>query len=824
MNSLIQDVRYAWRMMLKSPGFTLIVIMTMALGVGANTAVFSVVKSVLLNPLPYPDSDRLMQITFNQPGAGLKDVRFSAPELEDLQAAHDIFDAVSVVWPTSGNLTGGSQPERLELLGTSPNYFTMLGAHPQLGRLFEPQQDTAPGFAQAVVISDGLWRRLYGADRDVLGRRLFIDSDAYTIIGVLPPEFRHPGKTVTKDVDAWLTAGYKADPFPPFKRDQRIIPGAIGRLHSGLNLVQAQEKLDALASYLGHAYASDYTAQARWSIGVQPLLESLVGNVRPMLMILMAAVVVIILIGSVNIANLLLARASARHKEIALRSALGATGTRMTRQLLTESLVLALIGGSVGVLVAALSLRVVVLFAPHTMHRLTEINIDWVVLGFALLISVLTAFAFGLVPALQSRSTDVFSGMREGSLGSGQSKKIGQYRASLIVSEMALAIVLMVGAGLLLRTFWGLLQENPGFKSSNVVGASVWLTAPNDPKADRYLTAEAQSIFVLAALHRVSGIPGVEMVGTTSSIPMGSDPPAFAPLVIENLPVDSSTGVKAELIRVSPDYFKVMGIALLHGRTFDDNDKSDKLGVAIIDETTARRYWPAANPLGTRIQLGQQGFNQAVWVVVVGIVKDVKQDGLDRDGIPHVYQPVYQSRSRRVNFVMRTSLPAQTIERQIRQEIQSIDPSLPVFNIRSMDEVVSASLATRQFSASLVIAFAAVALFMVSIGVYGLLANLVEQRARELALRMALGAQRADVFKIILGKAAVIATTGIVCGIVISLFVAPTIETLLYGIHPIDPVVFLAVPALLLGVALLASYIPARRAANKDPLVVLREG
>jgi len=357
-----------------------------------------------------------------------------------------------------------------------------------------------------------------------------------------------------------------------------------------------------------------------------------------------------------------------------------------------------------------------------------------------------------------------------------------------------------------------------------VVGASVWLTAPNDPKADHYLTPEAQGIFVRAAMHRISGIPGVEMVGVTSSIPMGSDPPAFAPMVMEHRPVDASTEVKAELIRVSPDYFKVMGITLLHGRSFDDNDQADKPGVAIIDETTARRYWPAANPLGRRVQLGRQGFNPAVWVKVVGIVQDVKHDGLDRDGIPHVYQPVYQARSRRVNFVMRTSLPAETLERQIRQEIQSIDPALPVFDIRPMDEVVSASLATRQFSASLVAAFAAIALFMVSIGVYGLLANLVEQRARELAIRMALGAQRADVFLMILGKGTVIATAGIVGGILISLLVAPAIGALLYGVHPIDPFVFLAVPTLLLGVALLASYLPARRAAHKDPLVVLREG
>jgi putative ABC transport system permease protein len=389
------------------------------------------------------------------------------------------------------------------------------------------------------------------------------------------------------------------------------------------------------------------------------------------------------------------------------------------------------------------------------------------------------------------------------------------------MSEMALTVVLMIGAGLLLRTFWGLLREDPGFKTSRVVTAGIWLPNPNDPKTNRYPTIEVQSGFVREALRRISGIPGVELAAATSSLPSGSSQVNYAPLAIENQPIESSNDAKAEWIRVSPDYFKVLEIPLQQGRLFNEDDKSGKPEVAIIDRATAGRYWPGANPLGKRIKLGPG--NGQPWVTVVGVINDVKHDGLDKDGIPHIYRPDYQTRSRIINFVIRTSLPASVLERQIREEIQTIDPGLPVYNVRSMDDVVGASLAIRRFSASLVSAFAVVGLLLVSIGIYGILAHLVSQRSREIAIRMALGARAVDIFKMILGKGALIAAIGILCGLSISLLVAPAMKALLYSVPPIDPPVFIAVPALLLGVALLASFMPARKAAGRNPNAVLHE-
>ena len=478
MEILFNDIRYAFRIMRKSPGFTLIIILTLALGIGANTSIFSIVNAVLLRSLPYYDPSRLVKITFNNPGIGLRDIRFSVPEWEDLKSRAGVFEEVSVVWPGSTNLTGArQQPERLELLGVSPNYFSMLGASPQIGRLFG-SQDFALGFAEAAVISDGLWRRSYGGDPNILGKRLKLDNDPYTIVGVLPAGFRHPGKTVAKDVEVWVTCGFSADPYPKPARNVRVLPGAIGRLKPGIDVTQAQARLTAMASELRTDFPNDYPPEAKWSIEIQPLQDSLVGNVRPQLLVLMAAVVLVVLIASVNIANLLLARASGRQREMALRMALGAGRFRMVRQMLTESLVLSLIAGVAGVLAAKLTLSFIIRFVPASVPRLAEVGVDRTVLLFALLISIFTGIIFGLAPAFQAMKADMTAAIREGAQGSGSSAKTFRLRSLLIVSELALAVVLMVGAGLLLRTFWGLLQENPGFNPSRVVTASFWLPIP----------------------------------------------------------------------------------------------------------------------------------------------------------------------------------------------------------------------------------------------------------------------------------------------------------------------------------------------------------
>jgi len=826
MGTLFQDVRYGLRMLGIKPAFTLVAVLTLAIGVGANTAIFSIVNAVLLRPLPFPNSDHLVRVMFNTPGLGLRDVPFSVPELADLQTRSGVFEEVTPFVSASVNLTGTKEPERLELMVTLPNYFAMLGAIPQLGRLFGPQ-DYALGFAPAIVISDSLWRRSYGADPNVLGRSVRLDNDLYTIVGVLPPGFRHPGRTVARDVEVWATAGFSADPAPKPTRSTRIMPNAVGRIKPGLTLEQAQARLTTMAMELRRDFPTDYPAQAKWTIEIQPLQESLVGNVRPMLLVLLAAVMLIVFIVSLNIANLLLARASGRQQEIAVRFALGASRARMVRQMLTESVLLSLMGGLAGVLTAFAALNFILRFVPSSIPRLDEVRIDWVVLAFALMISLLTGLLFGLAPAIQSARSDLSLRIREGARGSGYSSKTGRLRDALIVSELAFAVILMVGAGLLLRTLRELLEQDPGFSPTHVVAANIWLPVPNDPKADPYLDITQQTTFNRELLRRMQAIPGVELAGLTSLLPTTvPDDNNNVAMVIEGRPIESSEDLRAERIRVSPDYFRVIEAPLVRGRFFMESDEDGKQEVVIIDEATAFRYWPNQDPLGRRLQLGLNptpaGTPQP-WRTVVGIVKNIKSDGLDIDGVPHVYVPAYQSLDRSLGVVLRTSLPASLLEPQIRHEVQSIDPGLPVFHVSSMNEVIDSSLAPRRFSADMVGGFAALAIFLASLGIYGLLAYMVGQRSREIGLRMALGAQSTDIVKLILGKGVVVATVGIVAGVVFAAFTASLMATLLYGVRPHDPAVFIVVPLLLLAVAILASYIPAWRATKVDPIIALRE-
>jgi predicted permease len=818
------DMRHGLRLLRKNPGFAAVAILTLALGVGANTAMFSIVNAVLLRALPYRNPDRLVKITFNEPGLGLRATPFSVPELEDLRTRAGVFEDVSTVGGGSVNLTGAKQPERLGFIVATPNYFSMLGTSPQIGRLFGPQ-DFALGFAPAAVISDGLWRRSYGADPNVLGRSLRLDNDPYTIVGVLPPGFRHPGPTQSGDVEMFLTAGFSGDPAPPPARSTRIFPDAIGRLKPGITLAQAQARLAAMAGELRHDFPTDYSPQAQTTIEIQRLQEALVGNVRPMLLVLQGAVILTVLIVSLNIANLLLARASGRQQEMALRSALGASHGRIARQMLTESILLSLIGGIAGVATAFGTLGLILRCVPSDIPRLGEVSIDWVVLSFALVISLVTGLLFGLAPAIHSARSALAIAIREGARSSGYSTRTGRLRDFLIVSELAFAVVLMIGAGLLVRTLRDLLQENPGFNPTQVVTADVWLPIPNNPKLDPYLGNAPQTTFNREVLRQMNAIPGVALAAITSALPATTQAGSNG-LTVEGRPVESFQDLRAEKIRISPDYFKVMQTPLVRGRFFAESDEDGKEPVAVIDETTARRYWPDHDPLGRRLRLGQDpteaGGGQR-WMTVVGIVRNIKNDGLDSDGVPHIYVSIYQSPARQLSLVLRTSLPAAALQPQIRHEIQSIDPGLPVFNVSSMDEVLDRSLGSRRFSADLVGGFAGLALLLASIGIYGLLAYMVGQRSREIGLRMALGARRWDVLKLILGKGVVLAGVGITVGVIFSASTASMMASLLYGVRPHDLIVFLAVPLLLFAVAVLASYIPARRATKVDPMFALRE-
>jgi predicted permease len=582
-----------------------------------------------------------------------------------------------------------------------------------------------------------------------------------------------------------------------------------------------------MAAQLRNDFPADYPPQAKWTIEIQPLQETLVGKVRPMLLVFMGAVILIVFIVSLNIANLLLARASGRQQEMAVRSALGASRGRMVRQMLTESMLLSLIGGIAGIATAVGTLGFILRFVPSNVPRLSEVRIDWAVLAFALLISILTGLVFGLAPALHSAKGAVASAIREGSRGSGYGTKTGRLRDILIISEVAFALILMVGAGLLLRTLRHLLQENPGFNPTQIVTANLQLPNPNDPNTDPYHDIPRRATFTRELLRRMKAIPGVELVAITSSLPTtNSNPSAVGGLTVEGFaiedrPIESAQDLRAERIRISPDYFKVLQTALMSGRAFTEDDGDGKPMVAVIDESTAHKYWPTQDPLGRRVRFSRDATKP--WATVVGIVKDIKSDGLDVDGVPHIYVSTYQDSTKRMSVVLRTSLPASLLEPQIRHEIQGIDSGLPVFNIASMDDVLDRSLASRRFSANLVGGFAGLAALLASIGIYGLLAYMVGQRSREIGIRMALGAGRGGVLKLFLQKGIVLAGLGIVAGMAVSASTASMMTSLLYGVRPHDPAVFLIVPLLLLAVATLASYFPARRATKVDPMIALRE-
>lgn len=821
MNNLLQDIRYSLRFLRKSPGFTAVAVLTLALGIGANTAIFSVINSVLLRSLPFPDSDRLVKLTFSNPGVALQDVTFSYPEFDDVRAKSGAFDQISVVWPSDGNLTGAKVPVRLELLAVSPNYFSMLGVVPELGRLFGPE-DVAPGFAQAAVISDALWRRSYGADPGVIGRTLQIDNDPYVIVGVAPRGFHHPGRTVSGEIEVWLTAGFSADPFSP-NRSQREIPGAMARLKPGLTIEQAQAQLDTLANAVQNDFPVDYSKDAKWSIAIQPLQRSLVGDVRPTLLALMGAAFLIILLASVNMANLLLARASGRQQEIAVRVALGANRSRLVRQTLTESLLLSLIAGIVGTVTAAVVLQVMLRLVPQKMlPRVAEVGIDWRVLVFALGASIVTGLMFGLAPAIQSMRVAPVAAIREGGKGSGFSVKTSRLRSFLIISEISLAAVLMVGAGLLLRTFWGLLQENPGFNPSSVVGAGIWLPAPNDPKTDTYVDIPHQTVFLREVLRRVREIPGVQIAAMSSALPASGAKPKQVSITIEGRPTQSAAD-KVEIVRVSPEYFKVLQTPLLEGRFFDEHDDSTKEAAVITDQSAAKRYWPGEDPVGKQVKIPNlEGKRNSA--VVVGMVQDIKHDGLDKDGVPHLYMSIYQSYGKVLSVAVRTSLPASLLEPQIRGAVQAVDPNLPVFGVKPLSDLIDGSLAPRRFSAELVGSFALLALVLASIGIYGLLAYMVGQRSTEIGIRMALGARRSQILQLFLRNGLRLAGAGIGIGLLVALIAAPMIASLLYGVRPLDIPVFVCVPLVLLGVSLLASLVPALRAAQVEPVQSLREG
>ena len=825
--NLWQDVHFALRTMWKSPRITATVLLTLALGIGANTAIFSVVNATLLRPLPFHDPEQLVTLSADLRGLGAQRVGFSVPELDDLRDRAGVFSAVSVVYQGPGNLTGGEHPERLETGVVSPNYFSILGARPQLGRLFDPG-DNAPGFADAVVITDGLWHREFGGERSVLGRQMRVDTDLYTIVGVLPPEFRNPSSAGATTVDLYVAAGFRADPFPAPQRSLRFLPGFIARLNPGITPRQAQVRLEAFSDSLRRNYGSDYPAGSGWTLSMRPLKEVVVGNTRTLLISLSLAVGFILLIACVNVANLLLASASARQREIAVRLALGASRARIVRQLLTESAVLSLFSAAVGLGVAALGLQSLVAMLPSQLPRLNDTHVDARVLAFSLTLSLLTTLLFGLVLAFQAGKVDSsLSGLRE--RGSSGSRHAGGARQVLIGAEVALSLMLLVGAGVLLRTFWNLLQVNPGFNAQHLVTGSVSLPVPNDPKIDMYAKLETRTALVRESVRRVRALPGVENAALSSVVPL------LGVLIqngyrVEGVP-ESGDAPTAVPVSVTPDFFRTIGAPLIRGRVIQETDDTQSPMVVLVDEAAARHFWGEQDPIGKRIRATRtvrRGIAQPTpWFTVVGVVGNVKLASLDEKDVPHVYTSLYQTAGyttpgRNLGVLVRGTGDRAILNRAVTREIQSVDPNLPVSPMVEMTELMRAGVGDRRFAASLLACFAVVALLLTSIGVYGVASYAIARREKEISIRSALGATRGQLVQMVLREGMVPILVGLALGAAGAALSGRLLAALLFEVRPTDASVFAAAGITLVTIGILANYLPARRAGRVDPITALR--
>jgi putative ABC transport system permease protein len=840
LENLLFDLRYAVRMLVRSPGFSFIAIATMALGIGATTAIYSVIDATLLHPLPYPHPAELVRVEDDLPGVGARDVGISVPEWRDLQSS-GIFQSVSVSGHGANvNLTGSAQPERLSYKHVSPNYFSVFGVDAQLGRTFDPH-DATPGFNLEAVISDGLWRREFGADPHIIGKALLLDNDVYHVAGVMPSGFRDLGSTSEElNTEVWLAAGMSGLPFPPAMRGTRLQSRVVARLKPGLSIADAQLRLDALVASLKKQYPGDYPLRAKWTIRLSPLSESVVGSVRQSLVLLFAAVGSVLLISCVNVANLLLARASGRGREIAVRQALGAQRTRLVRQLLTEILLLFLLGGIAGFAVLFCTQRFLLRIVPESLPHLNNIAVGWGLLVFALSLSVAAGTIFGLAPAWLMSRVDLVGTLRQGGRGSsgssGLSGFLGRSRARqlLVISELALSLVLMVAAGLLLRSFWGLYKAEPGFNPDRVMAIQTWLPGPNDPGADIYRTATQEAVLLREILHRSRSLPGVEeaAVGDEEALPLGHSHPNQLPLIREGVETMDNQAPVIDSPIVSPEYFHLLEMPLLRGRLFNDQDLEETPQVAVINQAAARKYWPGRDgkgedPLGKRVRLHRDSREPSssakpAWTTIVGVIADARTESLADAAIPQLYRSVYQHPAKSLAVFLRGQLDSSVISSQMRAQIQSVDPELPVFHAETLNDVVSTSLSVRRFSMEMVALFAATALLLAGLGIYGTISYLVNEQRREIAIRLALGAQRATILKMVLRRGLGLAAAGAGVGVVGALLVSHLMAGLLFGVSPNDLSTYGGVTLVLTTVALAASYVPALRAMRLDPITALR--
>src|SRR5687767_492440 len=801
MDDLFKDVRYALRSLLRRPAFTAIAVITLALGIGANTAIFSVVQGVLLQPLPYPESERLVSLRQSNvtTSPAQPDAQIAPGNFLEWQRQNTSFSSLAAYRTVSYNLTGDGNPERLLAGRVSVGLFKLLGVQPVWGRDFVTEEDQ-PGREKVVVISEGLWRRRFGGDGNVLGKSLKLDGEDYAIVGVMPGDFRLPDQ---RERELWTPIAFKDNERT--LHHARYID-AIARLKPDVSSDQANAEMTAIAARLAQEHPE---ANTGWTIKVTPLLDFVVGDVKKVLWVIFGAVALLLLIACANVANLLLARATTRQKEMAVRAALGAGRARVVRQLATESLLLALLGAAAAWPFASWGLQALLAAAPTDLPRLASVSIDNRALLFTLVVALLTAFLFGLAPALQVLKFDSDPALKDQRSRSVRQHRIGNL---LIATEVALALMLLIGGGLLLRTVWRLNHIDPGFDEQNAL--AVTLQLPQKKYADPQQIAR----FSEQLVQQVATLPGVEATGVARILPIVHDLPTGFYFEGYARPKDNDLP-QTNYSAVSPGYFKAMGIPLLAGRAFTERDTQEALPVAIVSQTLARRYFPNGDAIGERINVntGPESYRE-----IVGIVGDVKQNGLTKDTRPHTYEPFAQAPNQFMTLIVRSSTDPASLVPAIRGKVLALDSELPLQRTITLDRVIANSIRQQRFTSIVLSVFAGVALLLAAAGLYGVISYSVAQRTHELGIRVALGAQVKDVMQLVLRQGMTFVIAGEVVGIIGALALTRLLGGLLFGVTPTDAATFIGVTAGLTFVALLACYIPARRATKVDPLVALR--
>jgi predicted permease len=808
--TLWQDLRFAVRMLRKNPGFTAVAVLTLALGIGANTAIFSVVNAVLLRPLPYKDSEQLVQLIEHDQSRGVDFDWVSFPNFHDWADQSKAFQYMAAYKFDALNLTNGSQAEMLFGVRVSANLLPTLGAEPILGRNFRSDEDQ-PGRDHEIILGYDTWKQTFGADQHLIGKTLTLSDELYTVIGVMPASFNFPPTVpVTSSLPSRKT-GFLVPlglAFNPDQRDWNML-GVVARLKPNANIAQARADLDTVARSL----ELQYPAQNRGiTVRVEPLLNQVVGDVRPALWIFLGAISLVLLVACANVTNLLLARSTIRQREIAVRASLGASLSRLVRQLLTESLLLAVAGGAFGVMLAYGGILLLPVLSPDNLPRIADVSIDGRVLIYTLVVSISTGIIFGLAPSLGVAGADVSQPLK--GQRSTPTVKHSRLRNVLVVSEVALSLALLIGAGLMLKSFVRMERVDPGFQKEKVL--TVWTILSKSKYAP-----QQQAAFYQQTWQRIQTLPGVQSVGAIDNLPL-SGIHGGGPFTIEGHPTESDIDApSAYRCVVSVDYFRTMGIPLLRGREFTQRDRDGTPTALIINETAAHRYWPGQNPVGGRLSF-TTGRTKPTWLEIVGVVKDVLHDGLELPAKPTIYLPFLQSPQAFMVTVVRTDVDPASLSSTVRGAIAAVDKDQAVLMARTMADIYSDSVAQRRFNTALIVAFGTLALLLAVVGVYGLMAFAVTQRTHEMGVRIALGAGQRHVLKLVLGRGLRLTFMGIAFGVAVAFFLTRFFSKLLFNVPQTDPATFIVVSLCLGGIASLASYIPARRAMHVDPIVALR--